>query len=73
MGTDNYEAIKHLQPGFNDAGQYDPSSSLEIHGLAPVPHENIPTVIKQLAVKLGIPVLYASDIIAVHRLTSRQQ
>lgn len=57
----------------NDAEQYNRLSNLEIHGLAPVPHENLPTLVKELAAKVGLPVPQVSDIIAVHRRPSRRE
>lgn len=60
--------INQLQEELNDAEQYNPLNNLEICGVA---NENLYVVVRELAVKVGLPSPPLSEIVAVPHLPAR--
>lgn len=59
--------IEQLQSDLNDSEQYSRLANLEIHCLPVTPNENLPAILTDFAVKLGIP-FSSGDVVAAHRL-----
>lgn len=64
------EEIQRLQSEHNNSEQFGRRCNLEIHGLPCTIHENLPTVLGDIARSIGISDFHPSQIDAVHRLPS---
>lgn len=63
--------ITQLRAEANDVEQYSRLSNMEISGLPLTPNENLLERVGELAGNLGLTDFHASDILAIHRLPSR--
>lgn len=70
--SDQASQIQRLQLEMNDAEQYTRLPNMEIHGLPCFPNENLEKSVHDIAQKLGLSAFQPSDILAVHRLSSRR-
>ncbi|KAH9361485.1 hypothetical protein HPB48_004572 [Haemaphysalis longicornis] len=67
---DHAEPLERLTPELNQLEQYTHRCNFEIHGLAFQPKENLSSIVCELALKLVLNDISATDIAAVHRLPS---
>lgn len=63
--------IERLKQELNDSQQYSRRCNMEVHGLPFTQGENLIKVMEDLSVKLNLPLLQSSDILAIHRLPKR--
>ncbi|KAG0437251.1 hypothetical protein HPB47_017531 [Ixodes persulcatus] len=64
------QEIKLLRAELNNSEQFSRQPNLEIHGFPCSPNENLPSVLGDIAQKIGIPEFQTSEIHTVHRLPS---
>lgn len=64
------DEIQRLRSELNSSEQYSRRSNLEIHGLPCNPNENLPSMLVDIAEKVGISEFRSSEVDAVHRLPS---
>lgn len=64
------DEIQRLRSELNNSEQYSRRSNLEIHGLPCNPNEDLPSMLVDIAEKVGISEFRSSEVDAVHRLPS---
>ncbi|CAN7994320.1 unnamed protein product [Ixodes hexagonus] len=73
LAFDNDARIKDLEWAVENMEQYSRRRNIEIHGIAPHVHEDLPTILKNLATRLDLPPPEPDKIEAMHRLRARDK
>lgn len=66
------QEIERLKQELNDSQQYSRRCNMEVHGLPFAHDEDLISAMEDLSVKLSLPPLQSSDILAIHRLPRKQ-
>ncbi|CAN7975962.1 unnamed protein product [Ixodes persulcatus] len=68
LALDNDVRIKDLEWAVENMEQYSQRRNIEIHGISPQVHEDLPTILKNLAARLELPSPEPDKIETMHRL-----
>lgn len=71
LAFDNDARIKDLEWAVENMEQYSRRRNIEIHGISPHVHEDLPTILKNLAARLDLPLPEPDKIEAMHRLRAK--
>lgn len=69
--TDHTTEMQALKSGLHDLEWRSRRLNLEIHNVTPAENENLMTKVNEVAQKLELPALEASDVVALHRMPSK--
>lgn len=69
--TDHTKEMQALKSDLHDLEWRSRRLNLEIHNVPPTENENLMTKVNEVALKLDLPALEASDVVALHRLPSK--